>query len=94
MNKFLCLVLPEAINCVLCEDKSFLDMLDTVTSYTLDVYPTMTIQDSLNKLIKDLRHCSLEVCVCVCVCVGVCVCMCVYVCVRESFCMKDGFLKD
>ena len=60
MNKFLCLVLPEAINYVLCEDKSFLDMLDVVTSYTLDVYPGVTIQDALSKLIKDLRHCSLE----------------------------------
>ena len=65
MNKFLSLVLPEAINYVLCEDKSFLDMLDTVTNYTLDVYPGMAIQDALNKLIKDLRFCSLEVCGCV-----------------------------
>ena len=62
MNKFLCLVLPEAINYVLCEDKSFLDMLDMVTSYTLQVYPGVTIQEALAKLIKDLRHCSLEVC--------------------------------
>eukprot|EP00731_Ephydatia_muelleri_P029201 Em0020g845a len=62
MNKFLCLVLPEAINYVLCEDKSFLDMLDMVTSYTLQVYPGVTIQEALAKLIKDLRHCSLEFC--------------------------------
>lgn len=60
-NKFQTLVLPEAINLVLSEDENILEMIDTVTSFSLTSYRGMSIQEALKSLAEGLRECSLKV---------------------------------
>ena len=80
-----------------------LEMLENVTKFSLTMYPTLSIQEALGTLAKQLRECSLKVCVdvhvcvcgmcacvwmCVCVCVCVwCVCACVWMCVCVCVCV-------
>jgi len=78
-NKFQSLVLPEALNYLLSEEESMLEMLENVTKFSLTMYPTLSIQEALGTLAKQLRECSLKVCVDVHVCVCECVCACVCV---------------
>ena len=61
INKLQSLVLPEAINYILSEDDSTLEMLETVTGFTLTMYPDLSIQEALAQLYEDLRQCSLKV---------------------------------
>ena len=74
-------------------------MLETITNFSLTIYPNLSIQKALNLLTEGLRECSLKVCmdirirweVCVCVCarscVRACVCVRAHACVRACVCM-------
>ena len=66
-----------------------LEMLENVTKFSLTMYPTLSIQEALGTLAKQLRECSLKVCVDVhvCVCVDVHVCGCACVCVDIHVCV-------
>ena len=55
------LVLPEALNYVLSEDESMLEVLELVTSFSLTSYPELSIQTALAQLGTDLRQCALKV---------------------------------
>lgn len=59
-NKFLSLILPEAINYILSEEETTLEMFDTVSSFTLTSYPNMSILQALGLLTDSLRECSLK----------------------------------
>jgi len=59
-NKFQSLVLPEALNYLLSEEESMLEMLENVTKFSLTMYPTLSIQEALGTLAKQLRECSLK----------------------------------
>ena len=59
-NKFLSLILPEAVNYILSEEETTLEMFDTVSSFTLSGYPDMPILEALGQLTDGLRECSLK----------------------------------
>ena len=60
-NKFQSLVLPEAVNYILSEEDSMIEMLRTVSGFTLSMFPDMGIQEALSLLAEGLRDCSLKV---------------------------------
>lgn len=55
-NKFQSLVLPEAMNYILAEDDSILEMIDTVVNFNLSSYPGMGIQEALTALNDGLTE--------------------------------------
>ena len=60
-NKFQSLVLPEAVNFLLSEDESVLEMINEVANFTLTSYPGENIRTALKSLADGLRERSLEV---------------------------------
>ena len=59
-NKFQSLVLPEAINYVLMEDESTLDMLEDLTTYRLSSYPNLPLLEALGRLSDDLLQAAMK----------------------------------
>ena len=59
-NKFLSLILPEAVNYILSEEETTLEMFNTVASFTLSSYPGKPILEALAQLTDGLRECSLK----------------------------------
>ena len=59
-NKFQSLVLPEAVNYVLMEDESTLDMLEELSSFRLSSYPNLPLLDALGRLADDLLQAGLK----------------------------------
>ena len=60
-NKFQSLVLPEAVNFLLSEDESVLEMINEVANFTLTSYPGENIRTALKSLADGLRERSLKV---------------------------------
>lgn len=59
-NKFQSLVLPEAINYVLMEDESTLDMLEDLTTFRLSSYPNLPLLEALGRLSDDLIQAAMK----------------------------------
>ena len=60
-NKFQSLVLPEAINYVLMEDESTLEMLEELANFRLTSYPNLPLTEALSRLAEDLLQATLKV---------------------------------
>ena len=60
-NKFQSLVLPEAINYVLMEDESTVELLDELASFRLTSYPSLPLTEALAKLSEDLLQAAIKV---------------------------------
>ena len=60
-NKFQSLVLPEAINYVLMEDESTLEMLEELSSFRLTSYPNLPLLDALSRLADNLLQAAMKV---------------------------------
>lgn len=60
-NKFQSQVLPEAINYVLMEDESTLEVLEELSSFRLTSYPNLPLLDALSRLADDLMQATMKV---------------------------------
>lgn len=60
-NKFQSLVLPEAINYVLMEDESTVEMLEELANFRLTSYPNLPLTEALSRLAEDLLQATLKV---------------------------------
>ena len=60
-NRFQSLVLPEAVNYVLMEDESTLEMLEELSSFRLTSYPNLPLPEALSRLADELLQATLKV---------------------------------
>ena len=60
-NEFLLLVLPEAVNHILSEEETTLEMFENVANFTLTSYPDLPILQALRLLTDGLKECSIKV---------------------------------
>ena len=67
-NKFQSRVIPEAIDYVLMEDESTLEMLEELSSFKLTSYPNLPLPDALSRLSDDLLQATMKVRTCTCMC--------------------------
>jgi len=54
-------VLPEAVNYVMSEEDTTLEMFETVANLSLTSYPDTPILQALSQLADGLKECSLKV---------------------------------
>ena len=60
-NKFQNEVLPDAINQVMMEDDSVVEMMEELCSFRLTSYPNLPLSDALSKLADELLQATLRV---------------------------------
>ena len=51
--------MPEVTNCIISEDPSFMDMLETIEGIQLTMFPNMALPEALRHIHEHLRQCSL-----------------------------------
>ena len=52
--------MPEVTNCIISEDPSFMDMLDTIEGIQLTMFPDMALPEALRHIHEQLRQCALR----------------------------------
>ena len=60
VNKFTSLVMPEVTRCIVCEDPSFTEMLDSVESIKLTMFPDLPLSAALRQLHEQLHQYSIK----------------------------------
>lgn len=60
VNKFNSLVMPEVTNCIISEDPSFVEMLETIETIQLTMFPDMPLFEALRHIHEQLRQCALR----------------------------------
>ena len=52
--------MPEVTNCIISEDSSFMEMLDTIEAIQLTMFPDMALAEALRHIHEQLRQCALR----------------------------------